>query len=68
MIDHNNYKKLLSLVNEQAEDEGLWFEPQYATEAILMRALRRLHAAIESDWELVKDLGDIENTKSPQSL
>lgn len=37
-----------SVVNEQAEDEGLWFDHVYITEDILQRALRRLHAAIES--------------------
>ena len=37
----------LDVVKEQAEDEGLWCEPVYITEAILQRALRRLHAAVE---------------------
>lgn len=53
MID---YDKLKSLVNEQAEDESLWFDATYISEAILMRALRRLHAAIEGDWQLVDKL------------
>ncbi len=35
------------LVDEQAKDNGLWFQPHYASEAYLQMALRRLHAAIE---------------------
>jgi hypothetical protein len=38
------------LVAEQAEDEGLWFIYASASEAYLQRALRRLHAAIESEF------------------
>lgn len=38
---------LLELVNEQAEDDGLWFIAATATEAYLQAALRRLHAAVE---------------------
>jgi hypothetical protein len=37
----------MAIVNEQAEDERLWFLPKYITEDYLQRALRRLHAAIE---------------------
>lgn len=37
----------VKVVNEQASDERLWFEPEYLTEDILQKALRRLHAAIE---------------------
>jgi hypothetical protein len=36
-----------AVVDEQANDEGLWFVPTTITEDILQRALRRLHAAIE---------------------
>ncbi len=35
------------LVNEQAEDEGLWFIVETTTEAYLQRALRELHTAVE---------------------
>ena len=35
------------LVEEQAEDEGLWFIAQTAPEAYLQKALRELHAVIE---------------------
>ena len=41
-------KELLAIVNEQAEDPGLWcLEPTIA-EHMLQIALRRLHAAIEA--------------------
>lgn len=35
------------MVDEQANDDGLWFVPVTITEDYLQRALRRLHAAIE---------------------
>ena len=38
---------LKHLVDEQAEDEGLWFLAATAPEAYLQQELRRLHAAIE---------------------
>lgn len=40
-------KELRQIVDEQAEDEGLWFMALYASEAYLQTALRQLHAAIE---------------------
>lgn len=39
--------ELRGLVNEQAEDEGIWFRAMYASEAYLQRALRDLHDAVE---------------------
>jgi hypothetical protein len=36
-----------AVVDEQANDDGLWFIPVTITEDILQRALRRLHAVIE---------------------
>ncbi len=36
------------IVNEQAEDEGLWFMTHTAPEAYLQQALRRLHVAVET--------------------
>jgi len=39
----------LQLVNEQAEDEGLWFIARTAPEAYLQQELRRLHAAVEAE-------------------
>jgi len=35
------------VIEEQAKDEGLWFEAETAAEAYVQAALRRLHAAIE---------------------
>ncbi len=43
-----NLSDLQAIVDEQAEDEGLWFVAQYASEAYLQAALRKLHAAIEA--------------------
>ena len=40
-------QELRNIVNDQAEDEGIWFITQYASEAYLQLALRRLHEAIE---------------------
>jgi len=42
-------ERLKVIVSEQAEDEGLWFVAQTASEAYLQQELRRLHAAIEED-------------------
>lgn len=42
-----NEEKIRSVVNEQAEDEGLWCDTRYASEAYLQAALRRLHEVIE---------------------
>jgi hypothetical protein len=39
---------LREIVDEQAEDEGLWFVAVTASEAYLQEELRRLHAAIEA--------------------
>lgn len=40
--------RIRGIVNEQAEDEALWFVPAYISEDFLQRALRRLHAEIEA--------------------
>lgn len=40
-------KKILDLLCEQIEDQGLWFEATYASEAYVQNALRKLHAVIE---------------------
>jgi len=37
-----------AIVDEQAEDEGLWFIAPTAPEAYLQQELRRLHAVIEA--------------------
>lgn len=41
-------ERLRALVDEQAEDDGLWFIAQTAPEAYLQQELRRLHAEIEA--------------------
>lgn len=45
---HKPELSLTELVDEQANDEGLWCEAVYASEAYIQAALRRLHAAIEN--------------------
>ncbi len=40
-------ENIRTLVDEQAEDEGLWFEAATAPEAYLQQELRRLHEAVE---------------------
>ena len=39
---------ILRFIDAQAEDEGLWCEAQYASEAYIQRGLRGCHAYIES--------------------
>lgn len=41
--------RAMELVEEQAEDEGLWFVARTAPEDYLQQALRRLHKAVEED-------------------
>jgi hypothetical protein len=40
---------LRRLVDQQAEDEGLWFIAETVAEAHLQQELRRLHAAVEGE-------------------
>lgn len=37
------------VAQEQREDSELWLEPETEHEAILQRALRRMHASIEGE-------------------
>lgn len=46
------------IVNEQAEDDGLWFIAQTAAEAYLQQQLRRLHSAIEGDLKTLYQIED----------
>ena len=39
--------QIKTVVNRQAEDERLWFLPEYVTEDYLQQELRKLHAVIE---------------------
>ena len=41
--------KVASTIEQQANDEGLWFYAQTAPEAYLQQELRRLHAIIEGE-------------------
>jgi len=41
------YLKIMKVVNEQIEDEGLWFHARTASEAYLQQELRRLHETVE---------------------
>ena len=41
------YDELQKLVDEQAEDEGLWGQALYASEDYIQSALRKLTKAIE---------------------
>jgi len=45
--DMGKLKALRQIVDEQAEDESLWFVAETAPEAYLQQELRRLHDAIE---------------------
>ena len=40
---------VLAVVEEQANDEGLWFDAETAPEVYLQWALRRLHEVIENE-------------------
>lgn len=44
----------IEIVNEQAEDDGIWFIAETITEAYLQNELRRLHAAVEKDYAEAK--------------
>ena len=43
--------ELQELIDKQAEDEGLWFEVETASEDFLQEALRELHKAVEDREE-----------------
>ena len=48
-------RQLRTLVDRQAEDEGLWFDAATAPEAYLQQELRRLHAAVEAcGWQPIE--------------
>jgi len=52
--------ELAQLMDDQANDEGLWFIAETAPEAYIQRELRKLHDAVEkvldqrNDWLLQK--------------
>lgn len=45
-----------ALAAKQAEDDGLWFVAQTASEAYLQQELRKLHAAVERPTTIAPDL------------
>lgn len=47
LIESQRNAVIEELVKRQAEDDGLWFNAKYATEAYLQDALRQLHKAVE---------------------
>lgn len=47
--DRSRLAAAMAVVQEQAEDDGLWFRAEHATEDYLQCALRRLHAVIEGE-------------------
>lgn len=53
MSDEKTLEVARKVVQEQIEDEGLWFVAQYITESYLQEALRKLHAIIENDMAFI---------------
>ena len=52
LIDRIDYlmrenKRVLDMVSNQAEDEGLWFNARSASDAYLQQELRKLHELAE---------------------
>lgn len=47
MTDSERLAAIRAVVDEQAEDEGLWFVSESISEAYLQQELRRLHAVVE---------------------
>ena len=48
-VQENTEDEVVSVIEQQANDEGLWFNAQTASEAYLQQELRRLHAIIEGE-------------------
>ncbi len=46
-------EEIQELIEKQANDISLWCQPQTVMESILQRELRRLHAMIEGDMEIL---------------
>ena len=45
--EHQRWRAVRDVVDEQVEDGGVWFTAQTAAEAYLQQELRKLHAAVE---------------------
>jgi hypothetical protein len=48
------WQNILDLVEQQARDDGLWFEAVTAPEAYLQQELRKLHMLIEKPYDYAK--------------
>lgn len=50
-------EKLKNLIENQANDEGLWFNAETASEGYLQQELRKLHSAVETflDSDIVEN-------------
>lgn len=47
-------RSIQRVVDEQAEDEGLWFFSTRISEAYLQQELRKLHAMIENEFVRIR--------------
>lgn len=60
MTTENDYlcilANALAVVEQQAKDEALWFNPETAPEAYVQKSLRYLHAVLEDDASVVLEL------------
>ena len=43
------YDRAMIVADKQAENDALWFMPEYATEDYIQKQLRYLHAILEDD-------------------
>ena len=50
--ENRRLREAQKVVNDQANDESLWFDAEYITEAMLQKELRRLHEVIEGVSQL----------------
>ncbi len=49
------FELVKKLVEEQANDDGIWFNAETAAEAYLQQELRRLHHLIETGQVIIYD-------------
>ena len=48
-----------TLVDKQADDEGLWYRAQTSAEGYVQQELRKLHVVIERQLDLTKPESDL---------
>lgn len=51
IFEQERLDRIIDVVEQQANNEGLWFIAQTAPEAYLQQELRRLHAVIEETYQ-----------------